>query len=61
MKISELDDYKSNNEHLEHVISAPGIIGGQTVSGGKLPETFKDNLREMKKKHPTSTGLDHLI
>ena len=62
LKISELDDYKSNNPQHEQVISsAPKTIGGRTFSGGSLPEGFKDKLKDIKKKHPLSTGVDNLI
>ena len=37
------------------------IIGGVSTSSGNLPEGFKDTLREMKKKHPLSTGVDNFI
>lgn len=42
-------------------ITAPSIIGGTSNDSGKLPEGFKDTLREMKKKHPLGKGADHLL
>ena len=62
LKISELDDYKDRNPHLQsHHSSAPGLIGGRDASGGRLPEGFKDKLRDIKQKHPGAGGVDHLI
>lgn len=62
LKISELDDYKVNNSHLEQYFSdAPSLIGGRDMSGGRLPEGFKDKLRDIKQKHPGAGGVDHLI
>jgi len=40
---------------------ATTVIGGTSMDSGKLPEGFKDTLREMKKKHPLSKGADHLL
>jgi hypothetical protein len=42
-------------------ITAPKIIGGTSTDSGKLPEGFKDTLREMKKIHPHGKGADHLV
>jgi hypothetical protein len=42
-------------------ITAPSIIGGTSNDSGKLPEGFKDTLREMKKIHPHGKGADHLV
>lgn len=62
LKISEYEDYKTNNPHIERYMgTTPELIGGVTVSGGKLPEGFKDTLRDIKSKHPGAGGLDHLI
>lgn len=62
VKISEYDDYKSMNPHLERYFdSVPNIIGGVTKESGSLPDGFKDKLKEMKARHPLSSGVDHLI
>jgi hypothetical protein len=64
LKISEYDDYKDSNPHLSRIHSAgslPQLIGGTDTSGGKLPDGFKDKLREIKKKHPGAGGVDHLL
>jgi hypothetical protein len=37
------------------------VIGGRSMDSGKLPEGFKDTLREMKKIHPHGKGADHLV
>jgi len=36
------------------------VIGGSSMDSGKLPEGFKDRMREAKKKHPLARGLDHI-
>ena len=62
LKISEYDDYKINNPHLERYHGTPPkLIAGLDSSGGKLPEGFKDKLREIKAKHPGAGGVDHLL
>lgn len=62
LKISEYDDYNNSNPHLERYHgTAPDLIGGMDSSGGKLPDGFKDKLREIKKKHPGAGGVDHLL
>lgn len=63
MKISEYGEYKKNNPHHERYFGvAPKVIGGiDSSSGGKLPEGFKDKLRDIKAKHPGAGGVDHLL
>lgn len=61
MKMSELDEFKNNNEHLVQKLNVGTIIGGRSTSSGSLPEGLKDTFREMKKKHPRSTGVDNFI
>ena len=58
------DDRKKwlkDNPGWEFILSTPQIISGTSVSGGKLPEGFKVKMREAKKLHPLSKGLDHII
>lgn len=40
---------------IERVISAPGVSYTANRGGLKTPETFKDILRDIKKKHRGST------
>ena len=62
LKLSEFDDYKDNNPTVERYHGTPPkLIGGTNVSGGKLPEGFKDKLRDIKSKHPGAGGVDHLL
>ncbi len=61
MRMSELDEYKENNPNLRQKLTMNILWGGTTTDSGKLPEGFKDNLREMKKKHPHASGINHLI
>lgn len=61
VKISELDNFKKDNPHLKQALSTPKQIGGISTDSGRLPEGFKDRLREMKAKHPGANGISHLI
>lgn len=62
LSVSAMEQYKVDNPQMQNVIYSPGLIGGRDQSGGgNLPDGFKDKLREIKKKHPGSTGVDHLI
>lgn len=45
----------------EREFSPPNQIGGTSMDSGKLPEGFKDKMREMKKIHPHGKGADHLV
>lgn len=52
LRMSELDQYKLDNPHLTQFLTgSPGIIGGTNL-GAKVPDWHKDNMKEMKKKHP---------
>ena len=61
MRMSELDQFKLDNPHLNQQLITAGFVGELTKTSGSLPEGFKDTLREMKKKHPTATSLDKHI
>lgn len=51
MRISELDEYKEKNPHLEQFLTGtPSIVSGVNHNK-KIPQWHKDNLKEMKKKH----------
>lgn len=39
---------------------SPPNFGSTSMDSGKLPEGFKDRMREMKKKHPLARGADHI-
>ena len=61
---SAYQEHLSENPQLQTVIGAPRIVSGTgsvTENTSKIPDGFKDKLREIKKKHPESTGVDHLI
>lgn len=52
MPISELDKFKEDNPHLKKVIlNAPPTLYGN----GKVPDGFKDRLKEIKKNTPGAT------
>ena len=61
MKISEVDQYLADNPGTQKLLAAPSLIGGISMDSGRLPDGFKDKLREMQKKHPTANGIKHLI
>jgi len=47
--LSDLDSFKEKNPHLSvAILKAPGV----TYGGLKVPDGFKDRLREIKKDHP---------
>lgn len=59
----EMKAYLAENPNFKNIIGAPTIVSGGSVTDNtnKLPDGFKDKLREIKKKHPTASGVDHLI
>jgi hypothetical protein len=61
MSFSELESFKQNNPNLRHKMVFPGTISAVSTDSGKLPEGFKDKLREMSNKHPRANGIKHLI
>lgn len=61
MSYKELDEFKLQNPNLQQKLVYAGMIGGVSRDSGKLPEGFKDRLREMKNKHPNAKGIsDHI-
>lgn len=61
LSISDVDQFKVDNPHLKMQLSTPKLIGGISNDSGRLPEGFKDKLRDIKAKHPRATGVSHLI
>jgi hypothetical protein len=61
MSFKDLDQFKLDNPDLKQKLIFPGTVGALSTDSGKLPEGFKDNLREMAKKHPHANGIKHLI
>ena len=61
MSYKDLDVFKENNPNLKQKLIFPGTIGAISTDSGKLPEGFKDKLREMANKHPKANGIKHLI
>ena len=61
MTYSEMKEYVQKNPEIDMIIGTPSFIGGVSTDSGRLPEGFKDRMRERKKKHPTSKAVDHLI
>jgi hypothetical protein len=61
MPFAELEQFKANNPNLKQKLVFPGSIGSTSMDSGKLPEGFKDKLREIQKKHPRANGIKHLI
>lgn len=51
MRMSELDEYKEKNPHMEQFLTGtPSIVSGVNHNS-KIPQWHKDNLKEMKKTH----------
>tara|TARA_B100001057_G_C22753082_1_gene912570 strand:- start:1063 stop:1302 length:240 start_codon:yes stop_codon:yes gene_type:complete len=61
MPWAEKEQWLKDNPNYIFIIGAPKIISQTSVQKGKLPEGFKDKMREAKKLHPLSKGLDHII
>ena len=56
MPISELDDYKAQNPHLQQLIKTAPAIADPTRLGIKKPDSgFRDVLKKVKKAHRGST------
>jgi len=55
LKISEYDQFKADNPHLERIIEAPRI--GDAVLQGvtKTPDSFNSLLKNIKKRYRGST------
>jgi len=60
VKYEDLDQFKLDNPELTYTISTPSF-GNRSVDSGRLPEGFKDRMRLLKQKNPTSKAVDHLI
>lgn len=56
MKISELDEYKEKNPHLEQLVNGAPMIGDPFRLGRQKPkDNFRERLTQIKKDHPGST------
>ena len=59
MKISELDEFKANNPHLERYITgSPGLSDPARLGITKPASGFRDLLKNIKKKHRGSRVND---
>ena len=59
MRISELDDFKKNNPHLErHITGSPGLSDPARMGLVKPASGFRDLLKSMKKANRRSTIND---
>lgn len=59
LRMSELDDYKKNNPHLEQlIIGTPGLSDPARLGLVKPAQGFRDLLKHMKSKHRRSTIND---
>jgi hypothetical protein len=54
MSISELDDFKTTNPHLDKMITAPNIVGGVSVRD-KQSDGFKEVMSRIAEKNPGSS------
>ena len=54
MKISELDDFKTTNPHLDQMITAPNIVGGVSLRD-KQSDGFKEVMSKIGEKSPGSS------
>lgn len=53
LKISQLDEYKESNPHLETIVGAPAISGGVSLRD-KRPDGFKEVMSRIAEANPTS-------
>lgn len=60
MSHSNLAKFKKDNPNLTYTLSTPSF-GNRSIDSGRLPEGFKDRMRLLKEKNPTSKAVDHLI
>ena len=59
MRISELDEFKKNNPHLErHITGSPGLSDPARMGLVKPAAGFRDLLKSMKKANRRSTIND---
>jgi hypothetical protein len=59
MKISQLEEFKKNNTHLEmYITGSPGLSDPARLGLVKPAAGFRDLLKNMKKKHRRSTIND---
>jgi hypothetical protein len=53
MKISELDDFKTTNPHLDQMVTAPNIVGGVSIRD-KQSDGMKEVFSRIAEKNPGS-------
>jgi hypothetical protein len=53
MRISELDDFKITNPHLDQLVSAPAIVGGVSIKD-KQSDGFKEVMSKVAERNPGS-------
>jgi hypothetical protein len=53
MKISERENYLSQNPHIHPIVTAAGIVSGVSLTG-KVPDGFKEVLSKVAENHKTS-------
>lgn len=54
MKISELDNFRKENPHLESIINAPMVCDPVRVGARKMDTGFKEVLQRIHEKTPGS-------
>ena len=53
MRISELDDFKKTNPHLDQLVSAPAIVGGVSIRN-KESDGMREVFSRIAEKNPGS-------
>lgn len=53
MSISDLDDFKSTNPHLDQLVSAPAIVGGVSIRN-KESDGMREVFSRIAEKNPGS-------
>lgn len=58
MKIAEKDPYLAENPHLDPVLSYGGIVH-ETGTNLRVSDTFRDKLKEIKKRYTVNNIKDY--
>lgn len=59
LKIAERELYLKENPHIQTVITAPRIVSGVGSKVQGVPNSHREVISEIKKKHPKHTINDH--
>lgn len=61
MTYESMKELIQKNSEIIHIMGTPSFISGVSNDSGRLPEGFKDRMRQLKKQNPLSKAVDHII